>query len=59
MAEAEAVGITSTGETGENIPNELIDKVQINEATNEKIIIEKGIATHFKEFLQKYQIQWV
>lgn len=59
MAEAEAVGITSTGETGENIPNELIDKVEIDEATNEKTIIEKGIATHFKEFLQKYQIQWV
>lgn len=59
MAEAEAVGITSTGETGENIPNELIDKVEIDEATNEKIIIEKGIATHFKEFLQKYQIQWI
>ncbi|PZT48970.1 N-6 DNA methylase [Helicobacter valdiviensis] len=58
MAEAEAVGITSTGETGENIPNELVDKVEINEKSNERIIIEKGIATHFKDFLQTYNIKW-
>lgn len=58
MAEAEAVGITSTGETGENIPNELVDKVEINEESNERIVIEKGIATHFKEFLQEYKINW-
>ncbi|OOX93512.1 N-6 DNA methylase [Campylobacter coli] len=58
MAEAEAVGITSTGETGENIPNELVDKIEINEESNERIVIEKGIATHFKEFLQEYKINW-
>lgn len=56
MAETESVGITSTGETGENIPNELIDIYENKE--NEKVLKQKGIATYFKEFLQEYKIAW-
>lgn len=56
MAETENVGITSTGETGENIPNELIDSYEAKE--NEKILKQKGIASYFKEFLQEHKIAW-
>lgn len=56
MAETENVGITSTGETGENIPNELIDSYEAKE--NEKILKQKGITSYFKEFLQEHKIAW-
>lgn len=47
MAQADNVGITSTGETGENVTNELKDNGD-----------KKGIATLFKEFLKEYKIAW-
>ena len=47
MAQADNVGITSTGETGENVANELKDNGD-----------EKGVATLFKEFLKEYKIAW-
>ena len=56
MAETENVGITSTGETGENIPNELIDSYENKD--DEKVLKQKGIASYFKEFLQEYKIAW-
>ena len=56
MAETESVGITSTGETGENIPNELMDIYESKD--NEKTLKQKGIATYFKEFLQENKIAW-
>lgn len=56
MAETEFVGITSTGETGENIPNELIDTYEIKES--EKVLKQKGITSYFKEFLQEHKIAW-
>lgn len=56
MAEPEAVGITSTGETGESVPNDLLDSFEM--INNERVLKEKGIATHFKEFLQTHNIKW-
>ena len=56
MAEPEAVGITSTGETGENVPNDLLDSFEV--INNERVLKEKGIATHFKEFLKTHNIKW-
>ncbi|MGG7047957.1 MULTISPECIES: N-6 DNA methylase [unclassified Campylobacter] len=53
MAEPLSVGITSTGETGQNVPNELMDS--FDEDGNLK---DKGIATLFREFLAKHQISW-
>lgn len=61
MAEAESVGITSTGETGENVPNDFIDKYEKskNELGEEvEILAQKGIATHFKDFLKEQNIAW-
>lgn len=61
MAEAESVGITSTGETGENVPNDFINKYEKskNELGEEVEILEqKGIATHFKDFLKEQNIAW-
>ena len=56
MAEPESVGITSTGETGENVPNDLLDSFEV--INNERVLKEKGIATHFKEFLKTHNIKW-
>ena len=56
MAEAEFVGITSTGETGENVPNELIDIYENKEG--KRVLKQKGIATYFKKFLQEQKIAW-
>lgn len=56
MAEPESVGITSTGETGENVPNDLLDSFEV--INNERVLKEKGIATHFKEFLETHNIKW-
>lgn len=56
MAEPEFVGITSTGETGDNVPNDLRDSFEI--VDNEPKLKNKGIATHFKEFLQTHNIAW-
>lgn len=56
MAEPEFVGITSTGETGENVPNDLLDSFEVID--NERKLKEKGIATHFKEFLEAHTIAW-
>lgn len=56
MAEPESVGITSTGETGENVPNDLLDSFEV--LNNERVLKEKGIATHFKEFLEAHKIAW-
>ena len=56
MAETEFVGITSTGETGEGIPNELIDIYESKE--DKQILKQKGIASYFKEFLQEHKIAW-
>lgn len=61
MAEAESVGITSRGETGENVPNDFIDKYEKskNELGEEvEILSQKGIATHFKDFLKEQNIAW-
>lgn len=62
MAEPEFVGITSTGEMGENVKNELIDSYEVHKDENgkvlEKILEQKGILSHFREFLQEYNIQW-
>ncbi|WP_250323759.1 hypothetical protein [Campylobacter lari] len=58
MAEAEAVGITSTGETGEGVKNELMDIIEKDKDTGEEKIIEKGINTYFKEFLKENSIVW-
>lgn len=56
MAEPEFVGITSTGETGDNVPNDLRDSFEM--VDNEPKLKNKGIATHFKEFLQTHNIAW-
>lgn len=56
MAEPEFVGITSTGETGDNVPNDLQDSFEM--VDNEPKLKNKGIATHFKEFLQTHNIAW-
>lgn len=56
MAEPEFVGITSTGETGDNVPNDLQDGFEM--VDNEPKLKNKGIATHFKEFLQTHNIAW-
>ncbi|HED5089817.1 TPA: N-6 DNA methylase [Campylobacter jejuni] len=58
MAEAKAVGITSTGETGEGVKNELMDIIEKDKDTGEEKIIEKGINTYFKEFLKENSIAW-
>ena len=62
MAEPEFVGITSTGEMGENVKNELLDSYEVHKDENgkvlEKILEQKGILSHFREFLQEYNIQW-
>ncbi len=56
MAEPEAVGITSTGETGESVPNDLLDSFEV--INNERVLKDKGIATHFKEFVKAHNIKW-
>ena len=56
MAEPESVGITSTGETGENVPNDLLDSFEV--VDNEPKLKDKGIATHFREFLKTHNIAW-
>lgn len=56
MAEPESVGITSTGETGENVPNDLLDSFEMID--NEPKLKDKGVATHFKDFLQTHNIAW-
>lgn len=56
MAESEFVGITSTGETGDNVPNDLRDSFEM--VDNEPKLKNKGIATHFKEFLEEHNIAW-
>ena len=62
MAHAEHTGITSTGETGENVLNDLIDIKEnvYNSIANkyDEIIRKKGIATLFKEFIKEYKISW-
>lgn len=57
MAEPEFVGITSTGETGDNIANDLQDRKEKDDQDNE-IVIEKGIVTYFREFLKENDIAW-
>lgn len=56
MAEVEFAGITSTGETGESVANELIDVYKYEDGR--KILVQKGVATYFREFLKEYQIGW-
>ena len=62
FAHAEHTGITSTGETGENVLNDLIDiKEDIYNSVENKydeIVKKKGIATLFKEFIKEYKISW-
>ena len=62
FAHAEHTGITSTGETGENVLNDLIDiKENIYNSIENKydeIVKKKGIATLFKEFIKEYKISW-
>ncbi|MGL4393663.1 MAG: N-6 DNA methylase [Brevinema sp.] len=57
MAEPESVGITSTGETGANVPNDLQDVIEKDENDND-IVKEKGIVTYFREFLEEHHISW-
>lgn len=61
MAEPECVGITSTGEMGENVPNELRDSYEIKEEQGKmiKTLKSKGILSYFKEFLKEYNIGWI
>ncbi|EAI3337621.1 N-6 DNA methylase [Campylobacter upsaliensis] len=47
LAHAENTGITSTGETGEGVANDLVDSAD-----------KKGIATLFKEFVKEEKIAW-
>ncbi|WP_233702088.1 N-6 DNA methylase [Helicobacter enhydrae] len=62
LAHAEHTGITSTGETGKNIANDLVDIKEnvYDDKTNkyDEKIKEKGIATLFKEFIKEYKISW-
>ncbi|TQR32331.1 N-6 DNA methylase [Campylobacter sp. MIT 99-7217] len=56
MAEADFAGITSTGETGANVPNDFIDIYE--EKDGKEFLKQKGIASHFKDFLKEYNINW-
>lgn len=62
MAEPEFVGITSTGEMGENVKNELVNSYEVRKNDKgeviEKILKEKGILSYFREFLQEHKINW-
>lgn len=62
MAEPEFVGITSTGEMGENVKNELIDSYEVHKDENgkvlEKSLKQKGILSYFREFLQEQNLTW-
>ena len=62
LAHAENTGITTTGETGENVANDLVDiKESIYDDDTGKyneVIKEKGIATLFKQFVKEYKISW-
>lgn len=62
LAHAEHTGITSTGETGENVANDLTDiKDNIYDNKLNKYYVkikQKGIATLFKEFIKEYKISW-
>ncbi len=62
MAEPEFVGITSTGEMGENVKNELLDSYEVHKDDNgkclKKSLKQKGILSYFEKFLQEYNIQW-
>lgn len=60
MAEPEHVGITSTGETGESVANELRDRTEPDSQDEKETIIvtEKGIPTYFRKFLAENGIKW-
>ena len=62
LAHAENTGITTTGETGENVANNLVDiKESIYDDDTGKyneVIKEKGMATLFKQFVKEYKISW-
>lgn len=65
MADPEFVGITSTGETGDNVKNDFKDTYKRDEQGNviydeqdEPIVDEKGIVLHFQEFLAENNIKW-
>ncbi|CAM3446140.1 N-6 DNA methylase [Helicobacter labetoulli] len=62
MAEPEFVGITSTGEMGENAKNELIDSYEVHKDENgkvlEKSLKQKGILSYFREFLSEQNLAW-
>lgn len=62
MAEPEFVGITSTGEMGENVKNELIDSYEVHKDENgkvlEKILEQKGILSYFEEFVSEQNLAW-
>lgn len=63
MAEPEFVGITSTGEMGENVKNELIDSYEVQKDEKGEVIKkelkQKGILSYFREFLEEYKLNWV
>lgn len=63
MAEPEFVGITSTGEMGENVKNELIDSYEVQKNEKGEVIKrelkQKGILSYFREFLEEYKLNWV
>ncbi|PAF41754.1 N-6 DNA methylase [Helicobacter sp. 11S02596-1] len=62
LAHAENTGITTTGETGDSVANDLVDSKEhiYNDKTGQydEIIKEKGIGTLFKEFIKGYKIAW-
>lgn len=62
MAEPEFVGITSTGEMGENVKNELIDSYEVQKDEKGEVIKkelkQKGILSYFREFLEEYKLNW-
>ena len=62
MAEPEFVGITSTGEMGENVKNELLDSYEVHKDENgkvlEKSLKQKGILSYFREFVSEQNLAW-
>lgn len=62
LAHAECTGITTTGETGENVANDLTDTKEsvYNEKTDkyDEVVKTKGIATLFREFIKENKISW-
>ena len=55
MAEPASVGINAKGET-QGVANDLQDRFELQ--NGERMLVEKGVATHFREFLREFDIAW-